>query len=316
VDKELYQEIAKLYPDFVAKVVAGEKKILLDNPLIVKSTILSDSQYPIPYLYPGLESFKHKRNLLRMDYSIAARVISAILHVTAGSDEFPLTEDQQDVLDDLETKFHWREGFSMDDIERVFTLFTNHTVELNWIFPDVEALLNDSKYNSVNKDIILALGFPRILITGETERSFTSDPEISTLSPTSTMETIRDDLLPIINHIYYEVKEKNNLVSPLPDIKFKPINLLGLRLFYEGVQKLYDTGNLSRKSFTESYGFDLSQELEYRKEEQQLLKDYELEDTTPAPIVPGSPVPGKTTVAPKPKKAPGAPSGNQNGKQA
>jgi hypothetical protein len=314
-DKELYMEIVKLYPDFVAKVLNGEKKILLDNPLIIKSTILSDSQYPIPYLYPGLESFKHKRNLLRMDYSIAARVISAILHVKAGTDDFPLTEDQQDVLDDLEAKFHWREGFGMDDMERVFTLFTNHTIELNWVFPDVEALLNDSKYNSVNKDIILALGFPRILITGETEKSFTSDPEISTLSPTSTMEVMRDDLLPIINHIYYEVKERNNLVSQLPDIKFKPINLLGLRLFYEGVQKLYETGNLSRKSFTESYGFDLSQELENRKEEQQLLKDYKLEDTTPAPIVPGSPAPEKT-VSPKPKGEPGAPPGNQNGKQA
>jgi len=137
--------------------------------------MLADAEYPIPYLYPGLESYKHKRNLRRMDYSIASRVISAILHVKAGSDEFPLTEDQQDVLDDLESKFHWREGISPTDIERVFTLFTNHTIELNWVFPDVEALLNDKKYDAVNKDIILALGFPRILITGETERSFTSD---------------------------------------------------------------------------------------------------------------------------------------------
>lgn len=282
-DKELYQEIVTLYPDFVAKVLKGDKKVLLDNPLIVKSTILSDSQYPIPYLYPGLESFKHKRNLRRMDYSIAARVISAILHVTAGNDEYPLTEDQQDMLDDLETKFHWREGFSMDDVERVFTLFTNHTVALNWIFPDVEALLNDKKYDAVNKDIILALGFPRILITGETERSFTSDPEIATLSPTSTMEAMRADLMPIVDKIFYEVREQNNLKSELPEIEFKPINLLGLRLFYEGLGKLYDTGNLSRTSYAKAYGFDITEEFATKQEEKDMLKKYGLEEEILAP---------------------------------
>lgn len=312
-DKALYLQIATLYPDFVAQVKNGAKKILLDNPLIIKSTILSDSQYPIPYLYPALESFKHKRNLRRMDYSIAARVISAILHVTAGSDEFPVTEDQSDVLDDLEQKFHWREGFSMDDMERVFTLFTNHTVKLAWIFPDVTALLDEKKYNAVNQDIILALGFPRILITGETEKSFTSDPEVATLSPTSVMEVMRDSLMPIVEKVFYEVREQNNLISQLPDIEFKPINLLGLRLFFEGVQKLYETGNLSRTSFAESYGFNLSEELEKRQEEEQKLKSMGLDDTTPAPIVPGAPAPNKPT---KQLAKPGAPKGNDNGKQA
>ena len=282
-DVELYQEISRLYPEFVAQIKRGEKKVLLDNPLIVKSTILSDSQYPIPYLYPGLESYKHKRNLRRMDYSIAARVISAILHVKAGNDEYPLTEDQEDVLDDLETKFHWREGFSMDDVERVFTLFTNHTVELNWIFPDVEALLNDKKYDAVNKDIILALGFPRILITGETERSFTSDPEIATLSPTSTMEAMRDDLMPIVDKIFYEVRDKNNLKSELPEVEFKPINLLGLRLFYEGLGKLYDTGNLSRETYAKSYGIDITEEFAKKQEEKDMLKKYGLEEEVLAP---------------------------------
>lgn len=320
-DKALFLRIATLYPEFVSQIQNGQTKVLLDNPLIVKSTILSDSQYPIPYLYPGLESFKHKRNLRRMDYSIAARVISAILHVTAGSDDFPVTEDQEGVLDDLEQKFHWREGFGQDDVERVFTLFTNHTVALKWIFPDVTALLDEKKYNAVNQDIILALGFPRILITGETEKSFTSDPEIATLSPESVMEMMRDALLPIVDKVFYEVKEQNSLISQLPDIEFKPINLLGLRLFFEGVQKLYDTGNLSRTSFAESYGFNLSEELEKRKEEQEMLKELKLDDTTPAPVVPGAPAPGKPTQQPakqpaKPTPKPGAPAGNDNGKQA
>jgi hypothetical protein len=321
-DKELYLMIVKLYPDFVAQVLKGETRILLDNPLIIKSTILSDSQYPIPYLYPGLESYKHKRNLKRMDYSIASRVISAILHVTAGNDDYPLTEDQEDFLDDLENKFHWREGVSTEDIERVFTLFTNHTVKINWIFPDVDALLDDKKYDAVNKDIILALGFPRILITGETERSFTSDPEIATLSPESTMNVMRDELAPIIYRVFYEVHEKNNLKGELPEIKFKPINLLGLRLFHEGLIKLYDSGNLSRASFAEAYGYDISAELNKKVDEKELMKELGLDLPTPGeppPVLPGAPgKPIPKPAAPKkpaPKPKAGAPPGNDNGKQ-
>jgi hypothetical protein len=257
-----------------------------------------------------------------MDYSIASRVISAILHVTAGNDDYPLTEDQEDFLDDLENKFHWREGVSTEDIERVFTLFTNHTVKINWIFPDVDALLDDKKYDAVNKDIILALGFPRILITGETERSFTSDPEIATLSPESTMNVMRDELAPIIYRVFYEVHEKNNLKGELPEIKFKPINLLGLRLFHEGLIKLYDSGNLSRASFAEAYGYDISAELNKKVDEKELMKELGLDLPTPGeppPVLPGAP--GKPTpkpAAPKkpaPKPKAGAPPGNDNGKQ-
>jgi len=53
-DIELYKEIVRLYPELVRKIKADEEKILLDNPLVVKSTELTDSQYPIPYLYAGL----------------------------------------------------------------------------------------------------------------------------------------------------------------------------------------------------------------------------------------------------------------------
>jgi len=300
-DKELYQEIIRLYPEFVAKVRAGETKILLDNPLIIKSTTLTDSQYPIPYLAPALESFKHKRNLKRMDYSISARVISAILHVTAGSDEFPLTEDQEDFLDDLEKKFKWRESIGGEDVERVFTLFTNHTVELNWIFPEVAALLDDKKYESVNRDIIIALGFPRILITGEAERSFASDPEIATLSPLNTLKVMRNKLLPIAKKVFAEMRNRNTGISNYPNVKFRPINLMSLRLFYEGLDKLYASGNLAREEYAEAYGYDLLTSFEKQKANEELREEMDLPEFAPVPF------------SEKPGAEPGgAPTGNRN----
>jgi hypothetical protein len=290
-DPDLWNDIKRLYGDFVSKIKSGETKILLENPLIVKALTLADSQYPIPYLFDVLESLKHKRNMRRMDYSLAARVITAILHVTAGSDEYPLTEDQEEFLTDLENKLKWRETISGDDIERVFTLFTNHTVKFTWVFPEIDALLSDTKYDAVNKDILTGLGFPRILVTGETERSFTSDPEIATLSPLNTLRVMREKLLPIVKTVYTEMQARNRVITALPEIKFKPINLMSLKVFYEGLAELYASGNLSRQSYAEAYGYDLQSELQKREEEQEVIEEMGLQEFAP---VPHSNEPGQT----------------------
>jgi hypothetical protein len=312
-DIELYRKIATQYPDFVRSVKAGEKKVLLDNPLVVEGISLSSDKYPIPYMFAALEPLKHKRNLRRMDYSIAARVISAILHVKAGSDEFPLTEDQNNVLEDLEEKFKWRDVASgrTDDIERVFALFTNHTIEIGWVFPEVTALLDDKKYTTVNSDITVALGFPRILITGETERSFASDPQVATLSPLQTMERMRAALLPIIQKVYYEMRDRNDVVTSIPDLKFRPINLMSMQLFYTGLKDLYDSGNISRGAYDEAYGYDLRSEILKRKDEKDLIKETGVEEFAP---VPHSNVPGQG--GPAPKKAPAKPAGRPAGTPA
>ena len=49
-------------------------------------------------MYPALEPLKHKRNIRRMDYSIASRVISAIQLIKLGNDDFPVTEDDEDAF--------------------------------------------------------------------------------------------------------------------------------------------------------------------------------------------------------------------------
>jgi len=301
-DIELYKEIVKLYPDFVRQIKEGATKVLLENPLVIKSLSLADSAYPIPYLYPALEALKHKRNLRRMDYSVAARVISAILHVKVGNDDFPLTEDQEDELADLENKFKWRETLSADDIERVFAFFTNHTVELNWVFPEVETLLNDKKYDTVNQDIMVALGFPRILITGETERSFASDPQIATLSPLQTMQQLQRQLLPIAEKVLLEMRRYNKVMTTYPIVKFKPINLMSLQLFYDGLTAMYESGNLSRTDYNEAYGYDFLETQEKRAKEEELMKKLGVDPVAPS-NVPGAGQPGQK----KPEGRPSSP---------
>jgi len=286
-DIALYQQLLTYYPEFVYQVERGEKEILLENDLIVRRKPLSDSPYPTQYLLPAVEALKHKRNLRRMDYSIASRVISAIMLVKLGNDEFPVTEDDESAFESIRSQMTWRNSYGRD-IERIFQLFGNHTLEIEWVFPPVEALLNEAKYREVNQDIFFGLGFPRILTTGETERTQTSDPEFATMSPAKTMENMQKKLLPIAQAIMVETANSNNL-RDYPVISFEPVNLHAFATFVQAMISLYNTGNISRTTLDELFGFRWEDEMELKVDEQKIMEESDLPEFSPQPF---SPQPG------------------------
>ena len=299
-DYELYRELLAYYPEFVEAVRENERYILLENDLIIRRNVITDSPYPTPYLTPVLEPLKHKRNLRRMDYSIASRVITAIQLFRLGSDDFPVTEDQEETFEDLRQQMYHRYSTN-DDIEKVFQLFANHTLQIDWIMPPVEALLDETKYKEVNDDIIFGLGFPRILITGETSRSGTSNSEYATMSPVRTMENIREKILTVLRDIIYNVWEKNNFRTEVPSIKFEPINLVSFRDLMEGLTNLYDSGNLSRTHHAKAFGYDLDEEFRLKEDENKAMKEMGLDEFAPKPF---SPLPGGNQQQPQNQEKP------------
>lgn len=300
-DLDLYKELLAYYPEFVIAVRNNEKEVLLDNDLIFRRKVITDSPYPTPYLTAALEPLKHKRNLRRMDYSIASRVISAIQLFRLGSDEFPVTEDQEETFEELRNQMYHRYSKN-EDLERVFQLFGNHTLQIDWIMPPTEALLDETKYREVNDDIIFSLGFPRILITGETSRSGTSDAEYATMSPVRTMEKIREKVLHVLSDIVYNIFEKNKFRGETK-LKLAPINLVSFGDLVEGLTKLYDTGNLSRSSYADAFDYDIDEEFRLKKEEKEKMEEMGLDEFPPQAF---SPQPGgndqQTKNKPKPQE--------------
>lgn len=290
-DLVLYKKLLKDFPEFVRKVMADEKEILLDNKLIFRRKVLSDSPYPTPFISLAIEALKHKRNLRRMDYSIASRAIGAIQLFNLGNDEYPITEDNQGDFDDIKAQMYYRNGRSQMDIERIFQLFANHTLKISWVYPPLDALLNDRKYAEVNSDIIFSLGFPQVLITGEATKSGTSSAEFAVMSPAKTMESFRSKILEVLRHVLRQVAELNDFKSE-PKIVFKPINLTPYADFLTAMRDLYSTGNLSRTEYAEELGFDWNDSQDLREEENKTLKDKGLEDINAKPFSAPGNVPG------------------------
>jgi len=296
-DKELFKQLKLRFPDFVKAVMAGETEILLTNKNIIRSRYLTDSPYPIPHTTSSLSALQQKRNLRRMDFSIMQKVIRSILHIKLGSDEFPVTDSEEDVdyIENLRAQLNWRFASKSQDMERIFQFITNHTVELKWVSPDTAALLDDKKYKDINKEILDGLGFPQLLISGETERSNTSSPELASASPIRTMEYFRRQLIKVVRSICNEIAKQNNFKTA-PDVSFKTLNMHEFRSFVEALSKLYETGGLSRQSFGEYLGYDFYDEFTKREQEQEIL------DNSIVPQVGAVPFGGKEVQQPSGQK--------------
>lgn len=274
-DKDLYDKLKTYYPEFVSKVMSGETEFLLDNKLIIRRKFLSDNPYPIPYISPVLDALQHKRKMRRVDYSIMDKTLGAILHIKVGSDEFPATNSEEDVamLDEIRNQLSYK--FMTDqNLERIFQLVTNHTVNLEWVFPDTELLRDTEKYNDINQEILFGLGFPRVLITGESQRSGTSDPEIALISPVKTLEAMRRKIIKIIREICKQVALQNSF--KVPQVTFKSLNLHAFKDFMEALFKVYDASGVSRTALAESLGYDIMEQLDNLEKEKQELETREL----------------------------------------
>jgi hypothetical protein len=282
VDKTTYEELERNYPEFVkaVKAIKGtslEIKLEGVRPIVAKT--LPEDDYPIPYMSNALESLIHKRNLRKMDYSIAARVIAAIQLVQLGSDEFPCTDE----ADFERIKSQMNMQTTTGQAERIFQLFANHTLKITWVFPDTEAMLNEDKYREVNDDIISSFGFPRTLITGETLRSnVQGGSDFAAFSPLATMETIRDILLEWTKGLYKEVKEQNRF-SNMPIPMFSPMRLYRLLDINVIGQSMYQEGNLSRRTRMEMVGTDFDTEVERMEQENKVYREKNLLGAPPLP---------------------------------
>lgn len=266
--QQRYDYLSKftIYTDTIA---SGTDRILLTDidPILRKE--LSLNPYPTPYLSKVLEALVFKQQLRRMDFAVAARIINAILLVQEGDKDFPLVEGERDNLDNLKNQIMARANNPLA-MERLFMLFSNHTTKLTWITPDVEALLNQEKYKQANDEVMEGLGFPRILVVGESKGAQAA--EVSTWAIQPQMEELRSNLLEWMDTLYEEAAELNGFRNT-PSPSFTPIRLQDFIKTAAVFAQAFREGNVSRTTRDQMIGLDLETEIELMKDEKELMDD-------------------------------------------
>lgn len=302
------------YPFLVEIIKNGGDTIPLTDVDPILRKVISPSPYPTPFLFAVLEPLVFRQQLRRMDFAVASRVINAILLVQEGSDEFPLVASGDDTNPDntnLNRLQQQIEGRASNPVlmERLFMLFSNHTTKLTWITPDVEAMLNQAKYQQVNDELQEGLGFTQILITGEARSTQAS--EVSTWAIQPQMEEFRDMSLEWLNDIYIRAGELNSFnLKKLPVPKYRPIKLQDFVKTAAAFAQAFAEGNLSRTTRAETLGVDLPTEVELMKDEKELLKglpEFQATPYSPPPPTIGQPAGNQVT-----GKMGGRPIGREN----
>ena len=266
-DLESFNRIKEEMPEYIAAIQSGKTVFPIDDYIIYRN-LLSFSDYPQPYLESALNPLDHKRYLKMMDRSIATRAVEAFRHIKVGSDEFPADDDDIDAA-----KSALNQTSSTD---RVYNLFTNHTIEIAWIIPPLDILMDATKYQEANADIFFALGFPRILTVGETEKSNAADNKIASLGIMATLKAIQSDVIEWVKRLYLDVADKNDLLR-VPEPYFAAIPLSDVSQLIQYARDMIETGTVSKDTVSAFYGSDYDSELEQREYE----KETDIEEETP-----------------------------------
>lgn len=235
--------------------------------------------YPQPFLVPALAALKHKQRIKRMDYSIASKAIDAIRLIKAGDKDFPLEEDDP-MLDDIKAQMNQRDNAFVDTI---YTLYVNHTVQAEWIYPPLDALLSQDKYNAPNTDILVAMGFSKVMLIGESERSNAGQQNNSMVGPLATLQEMRRLILRWVTDLYKELRDDNGFVN-IPTPTFRPITAGDLAALASFAIQAQTARAASKDLIARMLGSDYETEIDQIKYEDEA-------DPPPEPIEPESSTP-------------------------
>lgn len=261
----IYKYYLDNYPDYVAAINRGETRFRLDGVMPLYRKLTSYNTYPLPYLINAIDPMKHKQRLKAMDMSIAARVIEAVRQIKVGNDTYPADDD------DLRAEQQAFMAYGNTG-EKIFNYFTNHTVSIEWSYPPFESLLSETKYVEPNREILFALGFPRIWINGETEKSNAADNNLASQGPLATIEDIRRTLILWLTQLYEKLAELNGF-DRIPEVYFTPIIMADVANLIQYANDFYTAGAISLETIAEFYGKDFENENEQRTWERDRMLD-------------------------------------------
>lgn len=252
IDKRAYNELATLMPEYVAAVKRGETNFPMTDYIIFRK-LLPFNEYPIPYLSAAIDSFDHKRYIKMMDKAIASRAIEAFRHISVGSDTFPADDED---ISAAQTALQQNSS-----TERVYNFFTNHTIKVEWVTPPLDVLLDPTKYETANADIFFALGFPRILTVGETEKSNSADNKIASLGIMATLLSIQSDIIEWVKVLYMDIADRNG-IDRIPEPYFAAIQLADVTSLIQYAKDMIDLRVISRDTAASFYGSSFEKELD------------------------------------------------------
>jgi hypothetical protein len=164
------------------------------------------------------------------------------------------------------------------------------------VYPPLDALMSDVKYNEPNNDVFLAMGFSRVLLVGEAFRSNSGQSLTTTLGPIATLNEMRDRMIEWVRALYVRLADINGFKN-IPEPKFAPIVAADTVALVQFALEAGKMGVLSKNTIAQMFSSD------FETESQQITAESDATgDKTLFKAIYDKPVP--KPVAPKPAAPP------------
>lgn len=257
------KEFIKALPAELKKAAESGGDIILDSRLVSYITYRKQpyERYAKPKTTRIFDSVDYKNALKEADLSTLDGISNYILKITIGSDEFPVTGQEE--LEAVAQLFNTP--------SKSFDVVWNHTLKVEKIVsPEIEAILGEDKYKQVNNDITGGLAMTRALIDGVGE---VSGPEAALLTK-GLMEEINYARRQVSRWVYKEYRQIAEAVGfeVFPKIRWDEGVLKDTILYMSTLAQLVDRRMLSYETALEALGFDYPNEVENMTTEMPLVE--------------------------------------------
>ena len=274
---EIKNVIDAIPKEIVSQVKQGADEVIL--PEYLASFVTRDKQpyekWAEPLTTHAFAALDFKYELREMDIATVRGVRNRILKVTIGNDNFPVLDPS--ALRQLASEFN--------NPARTLTLFWNHTLNVEYIEPNLESL-NMAKYEHVNEDIRSCFGIAKIL-TGNEGSSIGNN----VLNLKGLMEILSEAQDSFLGWFYNESKlivEAVGLPS-IPEAAFGQLNLKDENEFMKVLMQLVDRQIISYETANETMGYHFPREVKRLQAEQKLREKDNILIAQKAPTQGGGP---------------------------
>ena len=245
---------------------AAEKggEYLLDSRLVGTITYRKQpyERYAKPRNTRVFDSLDYKKALRQADLSTLDGISNYILKVTIGSDEYPVTTQEE--LEAVAQLFNTP--------SKSFDVVWNHTLNIEKVVsPEIEAILGQEKYAQVNDDISGGLAMSRALIDGISDLNVAE----AGLVIKGLMEEINYARRQVTRWIYREYQQIAEAAGfdSFPKVRWDEGVLQDLVLYMNTLSQLVDRRMLSYRTALEALGFDFPNEKKNMEEEFPIVQD-------------------------------------------
>lgn len=238
-DARAGEDFATLNPEFTSRIT--RKK-------------MDYERYASPFLERVFEPVMYKSKLRLMDMSTIEGLVNQLVTVTVGDKDFPADDNDLKAIAEL-----------FQTPSKAYTVFWNHTLNVQFHKPEGLDTLTADKYKQVNDDILSGLGVSRILLDGGSgSQSNTSSSWISMLSFIERLDNARSKVKHWLESEYKRIAMENGFKT-YPRVRFNKMNLREDTYIRDVLLAMYDRGLVDEEDILTEVGRDFQSVVDMKK---------------------------------------------------